>query len=63
MSLREDQFYEIYNIINKNGIRDQFDSQLAKMKNQLKHSKKDTLELWEYASNKVMQNHRLNKDT
>jgi hypothetical protein len=63
MSLREDQFYEIYNIIDKNGIKDQFDKQLAKMKNQRKHSKKDTLELWEYASNKVIQNHKLSNNT
>ena len=63
MSAREDYFYEIFNAMQTNGIKDQFDKQLQKMKYQKKHDKKDMLERWEYASNKVMQNHSITGDT
>ena len=59
MSAREDRFYEIFDTVQNNGIKDQFDKQLQKMKYQKKHEKKDMLERWEYASNKVIQNHKL----
>ncbi len=59
MSAREDRFYEIFDTVQNNGIKDQFDKQLQKMKYQKKHDNKDMLERWEYASNKVIQNHKL----
>ena len=59
MSAREDRFYEIFDTIQNKGIKDQFDKQLQKMKYQKKHEKKDMLERWEYASNKVIENHKL----
>ena len=63
MSAREDRFYEIFDTVQSKGIKDQFDEQLQKMNYQPKHSNKDMLERWEYASNKVIQNHRLTGDT
>ncbi len=44
-----------------NSIREKLKQDLKNSKNN--ETKKDMLERWEYASNKVIQNHILNKDT
>lgn len=50
----EDTFYEIYNEVEKNGLRDEFDKQLDKMKHQDKHKYKSIKDHWEYAYRKIM---------
>jgi hypothetical protein len=49
MSYYEDQLVEIYNIIEKEGLRSQFDSQCKRMECQPKHKFKNVVERWEYA--------------
>lgn len=49
----EDTFFEIYHDIQRKGLRNQFDSQVKKMKSQEKHRFKSPKELWVYAHNKV----------
>ena len=45
----EDAYYEIYYKVKEQNIREEFDNQLKKMKNQSKHKYKTPKEKWEYA--------------
>ena len=45
----EDAYYEIYYKVKEKNIREEFDNQLKKMKNQSKHKYKTPKEKWEYA--------------
>ena len=49
----EDTMYEIYNEVEKLGLRKKFDKQLKKMQKQPKHKWKTVCESWEYAFNKI----------
>jgi len=55
MGLHEDTFYEIYQTVEKKGIRSKFDKQLDKMSLQEKHKYKTPVERWEYALMRVTQ--------
>ena len=57
----EDIFFEITESINRLGLKEEFDAQLKKMRNQDKHKYKEVRERWEYAFNKVKQLHKINK--
>ena len=49
----EDTLMEIYLEVEKKGLREKFDKQLKKMRNQDKHQYKDTRAKWTYTLNKV----------
>ena len=50
MSLkREDIMFEIYEEIQRENLKEQFDRQIEKMKSQDKHRFKNVVEKWEYA--------------
>tara|TARA_R110000751_G_scaffold11771_3_gene40921 strand:+ start:293 stop:481 length:189 start_codon:yes stop_codon:yes gene_type:complete len=49
MSYQEDQLIEIYNLIEKEGLREKFDTQILKMDDQKKHKFKTVCERWDYA--------------
>jgi hypothetical protein len=49
MSYQEDQLNEMYHIIEKEGLRSQFEAQCKKMEGQTKHKYKNVCEKWEYA--------------
>lgn len=50
MSLHhEDIMYEIYEEVHNSGLKDEFYTQLDRMKHQDKHRYKNMVEKWEYA--------------
>ena len=49
MSNYEDSLYEIYQTIEKEGLKEKFNLQTKKMESQDKHKYKNTVERWEYA--------------
>ena len=53
----EDLFWEITESINKKGLREEFDTQLNKMRTQDKHRYKDTSDKWAHAYEKVIKTH------
>tara|TARA_Y100000310_G_C20592040_1_gene768589 strand:- start:1031 stop:1225 length:195 start_codon:yes stop_codon:yes gene_type:complete len=57
----EDLWWEIDQEMKKNGLRKEFDAQLAKMNNQAKHKFKDTRDRWTYAREKVIELHKKNQ--
>ena len=54
----EDDFYEIYNIIERHGLRKEYDTQMTKMQSQDKHKYKEMKDRMRYACDKVV---KLNK--
>jgi hypothetical protein len=54
----EDDFYEIYNIIERNGLRKEYEMQMTKMQSQDKHKYKEMKDRMRYACDKVV---KLNK--
>lgn len=53
MCRTEDRLFEVFEIIEANGLRSKFDLQLKKMKGQDKHKYKSVAEKWEYALYRV----------
>jgi hypothetical protein len=53
MGQYEDTFYEIYQEVDKKGLRDKFYNQLDKMKHQDKHKYKSVKDHWEYAYKRI----------
>ena len=53
MGYTEDILYEIYEDIDKKGLKSQFNTQIEKMLFQHKHKHKTPKEMWEYAHHKV----------
>jgi len=53
MSYTEDVLHEIYEEVHSCGLKEKFDAQLAKMKNQDKHKFKNVRERWEYALHRI----------
>jgi hypothetical protein len=49
MSYSEDKLYEVFEEVQKLGIKAEFDEQLKKMQSQEKHKHKRIYEKWEYA--------------
>lgn len=45
----EDRLMEVYEEVERNGLREKFDKQVKKMKSQDKHRFKTMAERWEYA--------------
>jgi|TARA_R110000782_G_scaffold158772_1_gene250896 hypothetical protein len=52
----EDLWYEIHDLIEREGLRKEFNAQLKKMNQQDKHKHKDTRERWDYAKMRVITN-------
>lgn len=55
----EDEFYEIYDKIERHGLRKEYNEQIEKMRLQDKHKFKETKDRMQYACNKVV---NLNKN-
>lgn len=53
MSYREDRFYEIFTLIETQGLQKKFSAQLKKMREQDKHKFLDALERQEYAFKRI----------
>mgnify|MGYP001200197642 CR=1 FL=1 len=53
----EDFWYNIYDSIDKHGLKKEFDAQLKKMSRQGKHRFRDTRSRWSYAHDKVLKQH------
>ena len=53
----EDTFYEVYETINKHGLRKEYDEQIQKMTTQDKHRYKEVKDRMEYACKKVVESH------
>jgi len=53
MCRTEDRLFEVFEVIEANGLRSKFDLQLKKMKDQDKHKYKSVAEKWEYALYRV----------
>ena len=51
----EDTMYEIYNEVERLGLRKKFDKQLKKMRTQDKHKYKTACESWEYALRRIQE--------
>ena len=49
----EDGFWEIYQEVEKRGLREKFNAQIKKMHKQPKHDHKETIEFWNYALKRV----------
>jgi len=49
----EDAYYEIYDKVKKENLKNEFDTQLEKMARQDKHKFKSTKERWEYAYSRI----------
>ena len=54
----EDIFFEITESVNRLGLKEEFDAQLKKMRDQDKHKYKETRDRWSYAYDKVMSKHK-----
>jgi len=59
MGMYEDDFYEIYNIIERHGLRKEYNIQMQKMNSQDKHKHKEIKDQMRYACEKVV---KLNKN-
>ena len=55
---QEDTMHEIYEEVEKKGLRKKFNAQMKKMKKQEKHKYKTICEGWEYALKKLKNNGR-----
>ena len=55
MGQYEDEFYTIYKDVEEKHLKDEFDTQLLKMKYQDKHKFKNVKEKWGYAYLKIME--------
>ena len=49
----EDGFWEIYQEVEKKGLREEFNAQIKKMHKQPKHDHKEPMEYWKYALKRV----------
>ena len=49
MSHYEDALYEVYETVQREGLKEKFDIQTKKMQSQNKHKNKTVVEKWEYA--------------
>jgi uncharacterized protein (UPF0335 family) len=53
MGQYEDGFWEIYQEVEKKGLREKFNKQIKKMHKQPKHDHKEPIEYWKYALERV----------
>ena len=56
MGMYEDEFYEIYDKIERYGLRKEYDMQMTKMQSQDKHKYKEMKDRMRYACDKVISN-------
>tara|TARA_R110000823_G_scaffold106218_3_gene224741 strand:- start:752 stop:943 length:192 start_codon:yes stop_codon:yes gene_type:complete len=54
MGMYEDEFHEIYDTIERNGLRKEYDTQMQKMNTQGKHKHKEIKDQMRYACDKVV---------
>ena len=54
MGMYEDSFYEVYDTIERHGLREEYEAQMKKMNTQAKWKHKDTKDRMEYACSKVV---------
>ena len=61
MGMYEDEFYEIYDTIERHGLRKEYDTQMTKMQSQDKHKYKEMKARMRYACDKVINKSKKNK--
>ena len=58
MGTYEDFYWDMTKLLEENGLKKDFDTQLKKMSSQDKHKYKDTRDRWSYAYDKVWEKHK-----
>jgi hypothetical protein len=61
MAYSEDILHEVYEEVQNNGMREDFDTQINKMGHQEKHKYKTVCEKWEYALYRIKGGKSLDK--
>ena len=61
MGMYEDSFYEVYNTIERYGLRSEYDAQMEKMNTQRKWKHHEIKDKMQYACNKVVHIHKSKK--
>ena len=61
MAYSEDILHEVYEEVQNNGMREDFDKQILKMGHQEKHKFKTVCEKWEYALYRIKGGQSLDK--
>lgn len=57
----EDTLFEVYDEVQKSGLREDFDKQIKKMSGQDKHRYKTIAEKWEYALYRIKGGEKIEK--
>lgn len=61
MGMYEDLFYEVYNTIERYGLRSEYEAQMKKMNTQRKWKHQETRDKMQYACMKVVNIHKSKK--